>query len=58
MSAHARNSDRAQPALHTTHTRIPRDPCLPSVPPVLILIEPNDDVGLTASNDVSHFIPC
>ena len=25
---------------------------------VLILVGANDDIGLAASNDVSHFIPC
>ena len=59
MSAHARSSDRAPPAPRTTRTGIPCDPC-PSfwTAPVLIFVRPNDDVGLTASDDVSHFIPC
>ena len=31
---------------------------LPPAASVLILVRPNDDIGLTASDDVSHFITC
>ena len=58
MSARARSIDRAQPAPRTTHTEILCDPCPSFCTPVVIPVRPNDDIRLTASNDVSHFVPC
>ena len=45
-------------AILTVRTGIPCGLCLSSSTPVLIFVGPDDDVGLTASNDVSHFISC
>ena len=43
-------------ALRTPRTRIPGHPCPSSYNPVLVLVGPDDDVRLTTSNDVFHFV--
>ena len=56
-SARARSIDRAQPAPRTTHTEILCDPCPSFCTSCSDPCQTNDDIGITASNDVSHF-PC